>query len=203
MSLALACGVLRVMMFALLVSTLGAASPLESRLFIATGATSKAEAQRQLAALKLPAELHLAKGFPQLVESKGVEGLNPGFFLVVLGACDDVTANQKSHGNGLAAVIQRAMKGAYAKPVAKQRSACPLWFEAGDVTLEHRAALLAAPDDVEKLVAAAKALHEGLSLVGAAMLLRRALALGATGDAVERSRTVEFVLEDAPFRLPP
>jgi hypothetical protein len=190
------------MLLTTLVMSSLAASPLESRLFIASGATSKAEAQKQLAALKLPKELVLAKGFPKLVESKSIEGLNAGFFLVVLGACDDTSADQSSHGNGLAAVIQRALKGAYAKPVVRQPSACPLWLESGSVALANRAALLASPDDVGQLVAAARVLHQETELLGAAMLLRRALALGASGEAVELSRTVEYLLEDAPFRLP-
>ncbi|MDX2009817.1 MAG: hypothetical protein SFW67_06495 [Myxococcaceae bacterium] len=190
------------MVLTVLVLSLAAAAPLESRLFIASGATSKAEAQKQLAALRLPPELHLSKGYPKLVESKAIAGLNPGFFLVALGTCDDVTAAQSSHGNGLAAVIQRKVKGAYAKPVVRQPSACPLWLDAGDVALENRAALLENRDDIALLTAAASALHQETELIGAAMRLRRALALGASGSTVELARTVEFLLEDAPDRLP-
>lgn len=58
-----------------------------SRLFIATGAKTKAEAEKLQKALVIPKELRLTAGFPKLIESKTVEGLNPGFFLVVLGAC--------------------------------------------------------------------------------------------------------------------
>lgn len=181
-----------------------AAAPMESRLFIASGAKTKAEAEQQLKALKKQSELVLAPGYPKLVESKTIEGLNPGFFLVVFGACDDASADQRSHNDGLAAVIQRAMKGAYAKPVAKQAAACPLWLEELEKgkPVSNRAELVAKPDDVGLLVKAAGELHQATVLTGAAMLLRRAIALGATGEAVELSRTVEFLLEDAPFRLP-
>lgn len=191
-------------MIAAIVTLSLAAAPMESRLFIASGAKTKAEAEKQLKALKPTPELVLSAGFPKLVESKSIEGLNPGFFLVVFGACDDTSADQRSHNDGLAAVIQRATKGAYAKAAAKQAAACPLWLEELEKgkPVSTRAALIAKPDDVSLLVKAAGELHQAGVLTGAAMLLRRAIALGATGDAVELSRTVEFLLEDAPFRLP-
>lgn len=155
-----------------------------------------------MAALKLPAALHLSPGYPKLVRSDGVEGLKPGFVLVVLGACADVTAAQSGHNNGLAALIGRGLKGAYAKPVAMQAAACPLWLEASD-----DAAVSAAKDrrdEPKALHAAARALEQGGDLVGAAMLLRRAMALGATDDdTVNLARKVEFLLEDLPDRLPP
>lgn len=186
----------------LLLAAVLAAAPLESRLFIAAGAKGEPEAKKLLARLTLP-PLLLAPGYPKLVRSDGIEGLKPGFVLVVLGACADVTAAQASHGNALAALIQRAVKGAYAKPVVKQdAAACPLWLEASDDPAVG--AVKTKRDDPKALWAAARALDLGGDLVGAAVLLRRALALGATDeDTVNLSRKVEFLLEDLPGKLPP
>ena len=185
--------------FALLLT---AAPVLESRLFIAAGAKTEAQAKALSAALKLPTQLLLAPGYPKLVRSDAVGGLNPGFVLVVLGACADQTAAHTSHNAGLAALIQREVKGAYAKPVAKQDgSACPLWVEPSDEAPVK--AVAAKRDDVKALAAAARALEQESDLVGAAILLRRALALGAEDVAtVELSRKVEFLMEDLPARLP-
>lgn len=191
------------MTLGLVVAVALAAGP-GSRLFIATGAKTKAEAEKLQKALILPKELRLTPGFPKLVESKTVQGLNPGFFLVVLGACADGDAAQTSHGNGLAALIQRGLKGAYAKTVVKQPDACPLWLEAGDPAPAKLTALEGRPDDVKLLFEVAKELDAQGGLIGAAILLRRATALGAKEQAtLDLLRKVEFVLEDAPFRLPP
>ena len=65
-------------------------------------------------------------------------------------------------------------------------------------------ALLKSPEDPTLLFAVARELHQAGGLVGASILLRRAMARGATDQpTLELLRTVEFVLEDAPFRLPP
>lgn len=174
-----------------------------SRLFIASGAKTKAEAEKQKAALVVPAELRLTAGYPKLIESKTVSGLKPGFFLVVLGACADGTAAQTSHDNGLAALIQRSLKGAYAKAVAAQVEACPLWIEPTESRPAKLDALLKSPDDPKLLFAVASEMHQASGLVGASILLRRATARGAADQpTLELLRTVEFVLEDAPFRLP-
>lgn len=175
-----------------------------SRLFIATGAKTKAEAEKLQKALVVPKELRLTAGFPKLIDSKTVEGLNPGFFLVVLGACADETAAQTSHTNGLAALIQRGLKGAYAKAVAKQPEACPLWIEPSGQPPAKLAALEKSPNDPKLLLEVAKDLDGQVNLLGAAILLRRATALGATDQpTLELMRKVEFLLEDVPFRLPP
>lgn len=190
-------------MIAALASLVLAAGP-TSRVFIATGAKTQAEAEKLQKALVLPKELRLAKGFPRLVPSKELAGLNPGFVVVVLGACADDTAAKSSHANGLAALIQRSLKGAYAKPIAAQPDSCPLWIEPSEEEPAKLEALVAAPNDRALLLAVAKELHANGGLVGASILLRRALALGATDEeTVGLLRTVEFVLEDAPFRLPP
>lgn len=190
-------------MLALVVAAALAAEP-RSRVFIATGAKTKAEAEKLQKALTLPKELRLGAGFPRLIESKAMTGLNPGFFLVVLGTCADETAAQASHANGLAALLQRGLKGAYAKPVTVKPEGCPLWLEAGDPAPAKLAELEKTPDDVKLLFEVARALDASGALVGADILLRRATALGA-GDqpTLDLLRKVEFVLEDAPFRLPP
>jgi hypothetical protein len=180
-----------------------AAAP-SSRVFIAGGAKTRAEAQKLERALKLPKALKLAAGFPKLVESKSIEGLNPGFFIVVLGSCGDGSAAETSHSNGLAALIQRSLKGAYAKPVPSQPMSCPLWLEASEVEPSLLASLTRTPDDRAVLLSAAKALHGNGEVLGASILLRRAVALGAQDEeTLTLLKTVEFVLEDAPFRLPP
>lgn len=189
-------------MLSLLVAVAVAGAP-GSRLFIASGAKTKAEAEKLQKALSLPKALRLTAGFPKLIESKSVEGLNPGFFLVVLGACADVTAAQTSHTNGLAALIQRGLKGAYAKAVAKQPEACPLWVEPAEKAPAKLAELEKRPDDQKLLFEVAKELDGEGSLIGACILLRRAIALGASDQpTLDLLRKVEFVLEDAPFRLP-
>ncbi len=191
------------MTLALAVGAIVAAAP-ASRLFIASGAKTKAEAEKQKAALVVPTGLRLTAGYPKLIESKTVAGLNPGFFLVVLGACADGTAAQSSHDNGLAALIQRALKGAYAKAVSAQPEACPLWIASTDYRPAKLDALLKSPDDPTLLFSFASAMHQEGDLIGASILLRRATAKGATDQpTLELLRTVEFVLEDAPFRLPP
>ncbi len=181
---------------------LAAAPPLESRVFIAAGARTEAQAKALRDALKLPQQLVLAPGYPKLVRSDSVGGLNPGFVLVVLGACADQTAAQTSHSAGLAALIQRGVKGAYAKPVAKQdHGTCPLWLEPSDDAAVG--AVQATRDDVKALLKAALVLEDEGDLVGAAILLRRALALGAEDtETLERSRKVEFLMEDLATRLP-
>lgn len=179
---------------------LSAAPVLESRLFIATGAKTEAEAKKALSTLSLPDSLVLRKGYPRLVESRTVPGLNPGFWLVVLGACSDV-GRWPSHNDGLAALIQRGHKGAYAKAVGAQAAgSCPLWVEGG---LKENPAVAAAPEELAALKKTALEMHKAGNLIGADILLRRALALGAEDQpTLELYRTVEFLLEDAPFKLP-
>ena len=190
-------------MNAALVALILTAAPLESRVFIAAGAKTEPAAKKLLAELKLPPALLLAQGYPKLVRSDDIEGLNPGFVLVVLGACPEVSAAESSYANGLAVLIQRAVKGAYAKSVAKQDAkSCPLWLVSSDDAVVS--AVKNKRDDPKALFLAASALDKQGDLIGASILLRRALALGATDeDTVGLARKVEFVLEDLPSRLPP
>lgn len=192
------------MLVALLV-ILAAAPETESRLFIASGAKTEKDAQKLLTTLKVPPSLVLRTGFPKLVESAKVQGLNAGFWLVVLGACDDTNGVQRTHNAGLAALVGRALKGAYAKPVAKQPAgSCPIWIEGGVAGAKPEVAALAkSPDELAVLRKAAQVQHEDGEMLGADITLRRALALGDdSGPTLERYRTVEFVLEDVPFKLP-
>lgn len=180
-----------------------AGAPGGSRVFIAAGARTKPEAQKLAASLKVPAPLRLTPGYPRLVDSKTIAGLKPGFFVVVLGACADETAAQQRHGNGLAALIQRSLRGAYAKPVAAQPEACPLWLEPAGEPADRLAALVKAPDDLGLLLEVAGVRHREGALSDASILLRRALALGATDEpTLALFRTVEFLMEEAPDRLP-
>lgn len=190
------------MLSALLAASVLAAPALESRVFIAAGAKTEAEAKKLSSSMKLPPQLVLVSGYPKLVRSDTVGGLKPGFVLVVLGTCPDVGAAQTSHNDGLAALVQRAMKGAYAKPVEKQDAAsCPLWLESSESPAVAK--VKASRDDPKALLAGAAALDQDGDMVGAAILLRRALALGATDEAtVNLSRKVELIMEDLPTKLP-
>ena len=83
------------------------------------------------------------------------------------------------------------------KQVGKQPASCPLWLEGKNAELRE------SPDELKRLKAAAVAMHREGNLVGADLLLRRAVALGdEEKETLELLRTVEFILEDAPFKLP-
>lgn len=186
-------------------AVLAAGPALESRLFIGTGAKTKAEAQTLSDKLTLPKSLVLASGFPKLVESKSIAGLKPGFFVVLLGACADVSAAERSHNNGFTALLQDALKGAYSKPVGKQENTCPLWLEETETALEQTLvdAVKKQPNDVKALSALALAQRATGAVFGPAILTRRAIALGAADKAtLELSKTVEFILEDLPDAFP-
>jgi hypothetical protein len=176
-----------------------------ARVFIAAGAKTQAQAQALLTKLKLPAALVLPAGYPKLLASKALPGLNPGFVLVVLGACPDSTAAQASHANGLAALIQRALPGAYAKTATPPKGApCPLWLDADAPLPPALAAVKERPDDPQALLAAARVLDDPEHMLSAALLLRRAVALGARdADTLGLLAKLELLLEDVPWHLPP
>ncbi len=74
-----------------------AAAP--ATLLVWGGGKTPADAQKALDDWKSRSEgwlafVKLADGFPRIVESKTVEGLNPGFHIVVLGACEDALKAQ-------------------------------------------------------------------------------------------------------------
>lgn len=70
-------------------------APTPTRLVIWAGGKTQAEAKEALAAFearrKQPSQLmflELAAGYPTILESTKVPGLNPGFFIVALGVCE-------------------------------------------------------------------------------------------------------------------
>lgn len=93
-----------------IVSSVLSAAP-ASRMFIANGATTEAKAKSMLTSMKVPPQLKVGAA-PRVVASSSVKGLKPGFFVIVLGACNDKSAAETGYNDGLAALIQRALKGA-------------------------------------------------------------------------------------------
>ncbi len=61
----------------------------------------------------------LAEGFPKVVQSDRVEGLKPGFHIVVLGFCG-AAEREEPH-----MLIKSFFPGTYAKPVKGQEAGCP------------------------------------------------------------------------------
>jgi hypothetical protein len=108
-----------------------AASPAaaaEREVLIWGGSSKPEEAQALKAELekdpnRLPSGLGLAPGFPQLIESQSLQGLKPGFHIVILGFC------AKAEAPEVLAALKAENPGAYARTVTvpeEQASACPL-----------------------------------------------------------------------------
>lgn len=115
----------------------------EARIVIADGATSDAEAQKKLAQLKLPAMVRLPAGFPKVLASETIKGLNPGLHIVVLGFCpsedrvriktgeaNDVRMYfQLKHHAYLLKQLKRSAKGVYSKQVTTDTTVdCPMYM---------------------------------------------------------------------------
>lgn len=102
-----------------------------STLLVWGGGKTPEEAAKSLAEWKAKSPgwltyVQLASGYPRIIESKTVTGLNPGFHIVVLGACDDSTAG--AHALDLFKVLEPSV---YAKEVTwAEAPACPA--RAGD-----------------------------------------------------------------------
>lgn len=97
-----------------------------STLLVWGGGKTPEEAQKSLAEWKTKSPewltyVQLANGYPRIIESKTVTGLNPGFHIVVLGACDDGIAG--AHALDLFKLLEPSV---YAKDVTwAEASACP------------------------------------------------------------------------------
>jgi hypothetical protein len=172
-----------------------------SRIFIATGAPTEEKAKAAAGALKLPRELRLSTP-PKVIDSATVKGLKPGFFVVVLGTCREETADESRYADGLAALIQRSVKGAYAKrvEVTAAPAECPLWLPDSG---EKVKAALKAPLDAKAVLEAAMELDTQGDLIAATAAARRAVALDPKAPgAVDFLRKVELISEDLPNRLP-
>jgi hypothetical protein len=79
---------------------------------IAEGSKDQAEAAAMFARYRAE-QLPAAGGYPKLVDSATVTGLNPGFFVVVVGAPSDEESAKK-----MATELGRARSGAYVRKVS-------------------------------------------------------------------------------------
>lgn len=97
-----------------------------STLLVWGGGKTPEEAQKSLAEWKTKSPewltyVQLSNGYPRIIESKTVTGLNPGFHIVVLGACDDGIAG--AHALDLFKLLEPSV---YAKDVTwAEAPACP------------------------------------------------------------------------------
>lgn len=97
-----------------------------STLLVWGGGKTPEEAQKSLAEWKTKSPpwltyVQLAAGYPRIIESKTVAGLNPGFHIVVLGACEDGVAG--AHALDLFKLLEPSV---YSKDVTwAEASACP------------------------------------------------------------------------------
>jgi hypothetical protein len=98
-----------------------------STLLVWGGGKTPEEAAKSLAEWKTKSPewltyVQLADGYPRIIESKTVAGLNPGFHIVVLGACDDGGA-----GLHMLDLFKHLEPSVYAKEVTwAEASACPV-----------------------------------------------------------------------------
>ncbi|WNG58742.1 hypothetical protein F0U59_31415 [Archangium gephyra] len=67
--------------------------------------------------------VRFAPGFPKIVSSATVPGLNPGFEIVLLGVCP------RDEGRDERAYIKALHPFTYEKPVKGVQAACPIWVE--------------------------------------------------------------------------
>ncbi|NMO17071.1 hypothetical protein HPC49_11445 [Pyxidicoccus fallax] len=73
------------------------AKPLQrGYLVILGGGKAPADAEAVVKNARTPKELALAAGYPRVVESASVKGLNPGFFIAVAGACASKRAAEEA-----------------------------------------------------------------------------------------------------------
>lgn len=97
-----------------------------STLLVWGGGKTPEEAQKSLEEWKTKSPewltyVQLAAGYPRIIESKTVTGLNPGFHIVVLGACEDGIAG--THALDLFKLLEPSV---YSKDVTwAEASACP------------------------------------------------------------------------------
>jgi hypothetical protein len=85
------------------------------------GGKTKADAEAVLKKFSAPKELRPAAGYPKLQKSDEVKGLKPGFFVALLGYCDNAGDLENEVRQ-----MWKAQKGSYAREVdAAVPGACP------------------------------------------------------------------------------
>jgi hypothetical protein len=79
---------------------------------------------------QIDASVSLAEGFPKVVSSASVPGLNPGFEIVLLGFC------RRDEGEPMRHFLKALYPFLYEKPVKVEAAACPSWFDGRARTVE-------------------------------------------------------------------
>ncbi len=112
----------------------------DARVVIADGAKTKTEAEQKLTQLKLASSVRLAPGYPRVLPSESMKGLNPGLHIVVLGLCSSADrAPIKSNGVGMNIALKHhthllkqlkaSVRGVYSKTVTTDLPlSCPLFL---------------------------------------------------------------------------
>lgn len=95
--------------------------PKSAYILIADGAKSKTQAKAKAKAFKARAEWILAKGYPKVIDSKTIKGLNPGFHILVLGFCPQSSATAEV----LLPALKKTYPGLYMKEVSHGADSCP------------------------------------------------------------------------------
>jgi hypothetical protein len=72
---------------------------------------------------QVDASVSLAEGFPKVVSSASVPGLNPGFEIVLLGIC------RRDEGEPIRRFLKALYPFLYEKPVMVEATACPAWSD--------------------------------------------------------------------------
>jgi hypothetical protein len=72
---------------------------------------------------QIDTSITLAEGFPKIVLSASVPGLNPGFEIVLLGFC------RRDEGEPVRRFLKALYPFVYEKPVKVEAAACPVWFD--------------------------------------------------------------------------
>lgn len=72
---------------------------------------------------QIDASVSLAEGFPKVVSSASVPGLNPGFEIVLLGFC------RRDEGEPMRSFLKALYPFLYERPVKVDTTACPKWAD--------------------------------------------------------------------------
>ncbi|WP_224367138.1 hypothetical protein [Hyalangium versicolor] len=78
----------------------------------------------------IKAPVSLGEGFPKIVSSASVPGMNPGFEIVLLGFC------RKDESEPVRQFLKALYPFIYERPVKVETNACPTWADEGERTVE-------------------------------------------------------------------